>query len=83
MRELSRNGVIGHYLFVSAKSGEGIPDLKQAIFDAEIQNHGDDVRPYEEIEKEKKRALKKLEDERLAKEHEENLKRRGKAFSVK
>ena len=83
VRELSRNGVIGHYLFVSAKSGEGLPDLKQAIFDAEIQNHGDDVRPYEEIEKEKKRALKKMEEDRLAKEHEENMKRRGRAFSVK
>lgn len=83
VRELSRNGVIGHYLFVSAKSGEGLPDLKQAIFDAEIENHGDDVRPYEELEKEKKRAMKILADQRAQKEHDENQKKRGRAFSVK
>ena len=47
LKRLIKTGSIGNYLFVSAKTGEGIDFLKQAIFDADIKGHGDRIRPYD------------------------------------
>lgn len=54
IKSLVRLGVVGNYLFVSTKTGEGLDFLKQAIFDADIKGHGDRVRPYD-VKTEKKR----------------------------
>ena len=50
---LAKNGIIGNYLYVSAKSGFGMRELKKAIIDADIKNHGDKIRPPEVLKKTK------------------------------
>ena len=49
--------MIGNYLYASAKTGEGMDRLKQAIFDCDIQNHGDKVVPFS-AKAEKRRSTK-------------------------
>lgn len=58
IKSLANQGVIGNYLYVSAKDGRGMAQLKQAIFDADIKNHGDRVRPYDP--KAEKKRLQQL-----------------------
>ena len=61
IRRLAKLGTIGNYLFVSAKTGEGMDFLKKAIFDCDIKNHGERVRPYDpEHEKRKREMLAKM-----------------------
>ena len=38
LRDMQNRGVIGHYLFVSSKTGAGLDELKTAIFDCDIDN---------------------------------------------
>ena len=45
IKTLARNGVIGNYLYVSAKTGLGMQELRVAIMDADIKDHGDKIRP--------------------------------------
>ena len=45
IQTLARNGVIGNYLYVSAKTGLGMQELRVAIMDADIKDHGDKIRP--------------------------------------
>lgn len=53
IRGLARNGTIGNYLYVSTKTGLGMHEIKKAIIDADIKNHGDKVRPPQKPKKEK------------------------------
>ena len=53
IRTLARSGIIGNYLYVSAKTGIGMHELKKAIIDADIKNHGDKIRPPQKPKKEK------------------------------
>ena len=53
IRTLARSGIIGNYLYVSAKTGVGMHELKKAIIDADIKNHGDKIRPPQKPKKEK------------------------------
>lgn len=41
IRNLAKHGIIGNYLYVSSKTGLGLTDLKKAVLDADIKNHGD------------------------------------------
>lgn len=50
---MAKNGIIGNYLYVSAKTGKGMHELKKAIIDADIKNHGDRIRPPQKPKKEK------------------------------
>ena len=45
IRILAKKGTIGNYLYGSAKTGQGMLELKKAIMDADIKNHGDKIRP--------------------------------------
>ena len=38
LRDMQQRGVIGHYLFISSKTGAGIDELKTTIFDCDIDN---------------------------------------------
>merc|ERR1712176_1577813 len=61
IRRLAKLGFVGNYLFVSAKTGDGMDFLKKAIFDCDIKNHGERVRPYDpEHEKKKREMLAKM-----------------------
>ena len=53
IRNIARKGIIGNYLYVSSKTGLGMHELKKAIIDADIKNHGDKIRPPEKKKKEK------------------------------
>ena len=56
LKNLAKNGVIGNFLFVSTKTGEGMPELKQAIFDCDIKGHGEKVFPKSMRKKELKKG---------------------------
>lgn len=45
LKNLARNGVIGNFLYCSTKTGEGMAEVKQAIFDCDIKGHGEKVFP--------------------------------------
>ena len=45
IKNLAKGGIIGNYLYVSAKTGMGLYELKRAILDCDIVNHGERVRP--------------------------------------
>ena len=45
LKNLAKNGIIGNFLFISTKTGEGMAELKQAIFDCDIKGHGEKVFP--------------------------------------
>ena len=45
IKTLAKNGVIGNYLYVSAKTGLGMQELRVAIMDADIKDHGDKIQP--------------------------------------
>ena len=45
LRNLAKNGVIGNFLFVSTKTGEGMSELKQAIFNFDLKGQGEKVFP--------------------------------------
>ena len=53
IRNLARSGIIGNYLYVSAKTGAGMHEMKKAIIDADIKNHGDRIRPPQKPKKKK------------------------------
>ena len=53
IRNLARSGIIGNYLYISAKTGHGLHELKKAIIDADIKNHGDRIRPPQKPKKKK------------------------------
>ena len=53
IKNLAKNGIIGNYLYVSTKTGKGMHELKKAIIDADIKNHGDRIRPPQKPKKEK------------------------------
>ena len=55
VKSLSRQGIIGNYLFVSSKTGQHMGQLKQAIFNADIKGFGDEVKPHEKLTEKKKR----------------------------
>lgn len=46
---MHRRGVIGHYLFVSAKSEAGMDELKNAIFDCNIDIGPKFITPSEKM----------------------------------
>ena len=45
---LAKNGVIGNYLYVASKTNQGMKDIKKAILDADIVDHGDKIFPEED-----------------------------------
>ena len=53
MKNLAKNGIIGNFLYVSTKTGEGMPELKQAIFDCDIKVLGEKVFPPSIMKKKK------------------------------
>lgn len=55
---LARNGVIGNYLYVSSKTGEGLAELRQAIFNSDIKGHGDKIFPHTYKKKEVKKKVR-------------------------
>ena len=56
IKNLAKQGIIGNYLYVSAKTGQGMKELKAAVIDAEIKNHGDKIRPPDKPKKKKEAA---------------------------
>jgi Fe2+ transport system protein B len=51
---MQTRGLIGHYLFTSAKTKQGIDELKEAIFDCEIDNGNKLIEPSEKLDPVKK-----------------------------
>ena len=51
IKTLAKNGVIGNYLYVSAKTGLGMQELRVAIMDADIKDHGDKIVPNQPAKK--------------------------------
>lgn len=60
IRNLAKNGIIGNYLYVSSKTGEGMTELKKAMLDADIKNHGDRIRPPQKPKKKKEITIHDL-----------------------
>ena len=58
LKNLARNGIIGNFLYVSTKDGEGMSELKQAIFDCDIKGHGEKVFPQSIMKKANARKAK-------------------------
>ena len=54
---MAKNGIIGNYLYVSSKTGLGMTELKKAMLDADIKNHGDKIRPPQKKKKPKKETV--------------------------
>ena len=57
LRNLAKNGVIGNFLFVSTKTGEGMSELKQAIFNFDLKGQGEKVFPQEMQKKTKGKVI--------------------------
>lgn len=62
-------GVIGHYLFVSCKTGAGLDELKTAIFDCDIDNGNRELEPSAKMDPIKKvsKARRRIERKKLRK----------------
>ena len=41
IKGLQRSGILGNYLYCSSRSGLGMTEIKKAILNADIENHGD------------------------------------------
>lgn len=69
LRDMQTRGVIGHYLFVSAKTGAGIDELKTAIFDCDIDNGNRELEPSERMDPIKKvsKTRRRIERKKLRK----------------
>ena len=61
---MQTRGVIGHYLFVSAKSQAGIEELRTAIFDCDIDNGNKELEPSAKMDPIKKVTKQKRKSER-------------------
>ena len=69
LRDMQNRGVIGHYLFVSSKTGAGLDELKTAIFDCDIDNGNRELEPSEKMDPIKKisKARRRIERKKLRK----------------
>ena len=69
LRDMQNRGVIGHYLFVSSKTGAGLDELKTAIFDCDIDNGNKELEPSEKMDAIKKisKARRRIERKKLRK----------------
>jgi len=45
VKQLQRSGILGNYLYCSARTGSGMSEIKKAILNADIENHGDVIIP--------------------------------------
>ena len=54
LRDMQTRGVIGHYLFVSAKTGAGADELRTALFDCDIDNGNKEIEPSTKMDPIKK-----------------------------
>ena len=53
IKQLQRAGIVDNYLYCSTKTGSGMSELKRAILNADIEDHGDHIVP-EKFEVKKK-----------------------------
>lgn len=69
LRDMQVRGVIGHYLFVSAKTGAGIDELKTSIFDCDIDNGNRELEPSARMDPIKKvsKARRRIERKKIRK----------------
>lgn len=66
---MQTRGIIGHYLFVSAKTGAGIDELKTAIFDCNIDNGNKELEPSVRMDPIKKisKARRRIDRKKIKK----------------
>ena len=53
IKQLQKTGILDNYFYVSTKTGSGMSEIKRAILNADIEDHGDHIVP-EKFEVKKK-----------------------------
>ena len=56
IKQLQKSGVLGNYLYISTKTGLGMSELKKAILNADIEDHGDKIIPESSKKFEQKKS---------------------------
>merc|ERR1711990_409169 len=66
---MQTRGVIGHYLFVSAKTNAGVEELRTALFDCDIDNGNKELEPSIKMDPIKKvsKTRRRIERKKLNK----------------
>jgi hypothetical protein len=69
LRDMQTRGIIGHYLFVSSKTGAGIDELKTALFDCDVDNGNKELEPSAKMDPIKKvsKVRRRIERKKLKK----------------
>mmetsp|Transcript_11488 Transcript_11488/g.14454 ORF Transcript_11488/g.14454 Transcript_11488/m.14454 type:complete len:179 (+) Transcript_11488:276-812(+) len=59
IKQLQKTGILGNYLYCSTRNSTGLGEIKKAIMNADIENHGDKIMPekFEKKDKPKETAV--------------------------